>query len=101
MINWKEIAEQNGLSPNDFAVEILTKNKLNELKTATLHYKPQSIFKPDFFIETTSDWIVYPWEYFEFSRLIIQKELTINEQIEDIKQKLLKIGIPNLVIDNL
>jgi dUTPase len=24
MINWKEIAEQNGLSPNDFAVEIFS-----------------------------------------------------------------------------
>ena len=32
---------------------------------AVLHYKPEaSLFddRPDYFVETTSDWIVYPWE---------------------------------------
>ncbi len=33
--------------------------------TAVLHYKPEaSLFgdRPDYFVETTSAWIVYPWE---------------------------------------
>jgi hypoxanthine phosphoribosyltransferase len=33
--------------------------------TAVLHYKPEaSLFVdvPEFFVETTEDWIVYPWE---------------------------------------
>lgn len=29
---------------------------------ATLHYKPRSVIKPNFFVEETTDWIVYPWE---------------------------------------
>lgn len=30
--------------------------------TATLHYKPRSIIKPDFYIEETTKWCCYPWE---------------------------------------
>lgn len=29
---------------------------------ATLFYKPRSIVKPTFYVEETSDWIVFPWE---------------------------------------
>jgi hypothetical protein len=33
-----------------------------EVRVATLHCKPHSAFRPDFFIGETSAWIVYPWE---------------------------------------
>jgi hypoxanthine phosphoribosyltransferase len=39
-----------------------------EIKTATIHYKPGSMFKPDFFLFTTESWVVYPWERAEFAR---------------------------------
>lgn len=39
-----------------------------EVKIATLHYKPHSKLKPDYFVETTSEWIVYPWEIHETGR---------------------------------
>jgi hypoxanthine phosphoribosyltransferase len=29
---------------------------------ATLYYKEGSIVKPDYYVETTSRWIVFPWE---------------------------------------
>jgi len=29
---------------------------------ATLHYKPRSIVKPQFYVEETTDWLIYPWE---------------------------------------
>jgi len=29
---------------------------------ATLHYKPRSIVKPNFYVEETTDWLIYPWE---------------------------------------
>ena len=32
------------------------------LTTATLFVKDRSIIKPDFYVEETTDWIVYPWE---------------------------------------
>ncbi|MEW6328863.1 MAG: phosphoribosyltransferase [Candidatus Micrarchaeota archaeon] len=33
-----------------------------QIRVATLHYKPRSKFKPDYFVGTSSAWIVYPWE---------------------------------------
>lgn len=45
--------------------------KGNIVKTATLHYKPKSSYKPDYFVETSSKWIVYPWEIHETERELI------------------------------
>lgn len=39
-----------------------------EIKIATLHYKPNSIFKPDYFVATTTAWIAYPWEKHEIDK---------------------------------
>ncbi len=47
------------------AMELL---KGNKVKTATLHYKPHSSYKPDYFVETSNSWIVYPWEVHEAER---------------------------------
>ncbi|MEM3400157.1 MAG: phosphoribosyltransferase [Candidatus Micrarchaeia archaeon] len=32
------------------------------VKTATLSFKPKSKYRPDFFVQTTTKWVVYPWE---------------------------------------
>ncbi len=39
-----------------------------DVKAATLHFKPHSTFCPDFFIGRTGDWLVYPWERHESAR---------------------------------
>ncbi|RLG19701.1 phosphoribosyltransferase [Candidatus Micrarchaeota archaeon] len=44
-----------------------------EVRTATLHFKPGSIFKPDYYIGETSDWIVYPWEAKETERKLKER----------------------------
>ncbi|MHA2297505.1 MAG: phosphoribosyltransferase [Candidatus Hodarchaeales archaeon] len=44
------------------------------IKIATLFYKEKSIVKPDYFMETTESWIVFPHEYFEFLALKVQEE---------------------------
>ena len=49
-------------------VEHIKQCGAKEVRVATLHLKPRSIFTPDFYIEVTNDWIVYPWEYHEFLR---------------------------------
>jgi hypoxanthine phosphoribosyltransferase len=51
-----------------------------EVRIATLHYKPWSNFKPDFYAEAAEKWIIYPWEP--------------RESIEDIRAKLLAEGVP-------
>ena len=52
----------------ELAEQYLTPLNPAEIRTATIHYKPGSIFKPDFFIFTTKAWIIYPWEREEFIR---------------------------------
>jgi xanthine phosphoribosyltransferase len=32
------------------------------IKTATLFYKKSSTIKPDYFVQETDDWVVFPWE---------------------------------------
>jgi len=46
---------------------VAVRNYLKELEAetimiATLHYKPGSVYEPDFFVGETRAWIVYPWE---------------------------------------
>ncbi|MGV8085126.1 MAG: phosphoribosyltransferase [Candidatus Bilamarchaeum sp.] len=44
-----------------FAMDYLSK-KGASARSATLHYKPDSKFKPDYFAQTTKSWVCYPWE---------------------------------------
>jgi len=44
--------------------------KPNSLTVATLFYKPRSIFRPDYFAEKTSKWILFPYEPTEMILLI-------------------------------
>lgn len=44
---------------------LLVKKKLagaKELRFATLHMKPGSRFRPDFFARRTGKWVAYPWD---------------------------------------
>jgi hypoxanthine phosphoribosyltransferase len=82
----------------EFAVKYLRSKNLQTLKTAALHFKPHSIFKPDFFISETSKWIVYPWEYMEFTRLYIKQQLEKNKDKKAIIQELKNMKIPEIVV---
>ena len=48
------------------ALEYLKPLNPARVKTATIHFKPDSLLKPDFFHSTTESWIIYPWERNEF-----------------------------------
>ncbi len=50
------------------AKDYIAKKGAGEIKVATLHYKPHSKLKPDYYIGTTDAWIVYPWERHEVER---------------------------------
>ena len=50
----------------EYAIQYLRMKKPAEIKIATLYYKPWSSLKPDFYIEETSSWIVFPHERMEF-----------------------------------
>jgi len=59
-----------------------------ELKSAALYYKPRSIIRPDYFIASTSKWILFPWELKEFLT-----ELKVDRRKESIKKALSKAGV--------
>jgi len=47
----------------DYVITVL-KNDLptSTIKTATLFYKKRSVIQPDYYVEETRDWVVFPWE---------------------------------------
>ncbi len=55
------------------ALEHLLKMGAASVKTVTIYFKPHSILKPDYFAESTSDWIIFPWERLEATRLLIDE----------------------------
>ncbi len=56
------------------AKEYLKERDAKEVRIATLHYKPSSQVKPDYFIDTTTKWVVYPWERHETERELKEKK---------------------------
>jgi len=66
--------------------------------TATINYKPKSIFKPDYYMQETTDWIVYAWEWFEFTRLYYKKQYDAGKSVKEIIAKLKEFNIPEVVI---
>ena len=65
----------------------------NEVKTATLYQKPQSITTPDFYEKQTTNWVVFPWDTKETLRKIIHKpqgKRVLNQEVT----KLVKAGLP-------
>ena len=56
-----------------FTKDHLLKNKVKSITTASLFYKPHSVFKPDFYGFTTSVWIIFPYEKVETMKFLINK----------------------------
>jgi hypothetical protein len=54
-------------------VDLLRRYGAAEVRTATVHFKPWSKLRPDFFVVETDSWIIYPWELYESIRLILEK----------------------------
>jgi hypoxanthine phosphoribosyltransferase len=49
-----------------FARDFLEKLGIEEIGSATLYIKPWTSFVPDFFYQSVTDWVVFPWEFAEF-----------------------------------
>jgi hypoxanthine phosphoribosyltransferase len=60
------------------------------IKTATLFIKPQTKFNPDFYLESTSSWIIFPYEMKE-TISILKKKMD--------KPQLKTIGLDNFFIE--
>ncbi|MFX0151216.1 MAG: phosphoribosyltransferase [Candidatus Hodarchaeota archaeon] len=81
----------------DFALKYLEMKKPKEVRIGTLYYKPWSIIKPDYYVEETESWIIFPHERYEF--MAEQSKSSGSSSIE-LKDFLLKIGIPEYSINH-
>jgi hypoxanthine phosphoribosyltransferase len=83
------------------AVEHLDVCGARAIKTATLYYKPQSIFKPDFFMVQTEQWIIFPWERLENTRRLLDEAEKKGKSISSVKETLTSAGIGGAVVEKL
>ncbi|MHA1582996.1 MAG: phosphoribosyltransferase [Candidatus Baldrarchaeia archaeon] len=81
------------------AVKHIKERGAKEVKVATLHLKPWSSYKPDYFVVETDAWIIYPWEIRETISKLVSKLKSEGKSLEKIKKELLKTGIKNTLID--
>ncbi len=58
------------------ASEYVKSKGASECRIATLHFKPTSAFKPDYYLASTDAWIIYPWEIHEMERELKKKKKT-------------------------
>jgi len=75
------------------ALEHVREKGAGEVRTVTLYHKPHSKFKPDFFAETTSNWIIFPWERVEATKLLIQEAKAQGRSPETVRETLRKCSI--------
>ena len=83
------------------AVEHLDVCGAKAIKTATLYYKPQSIFKPDFFIVETEQWIIFPWERLENTRRLLDEAEKKGKPLNSVREILTGAGIEGSVVEKL
>jgi hypoxanthine phosphoribosyltransferase len=83
------------------AFDHLLKMGAASVKTVTIYYKPHSIFKPDYFAESTSDWIIFPWERLEATRLLIDEAKKAGRDVESVRETLRKCNLNQATIDSL
>ena len=78
----------------DLTVNLVKEKGVKNLKIATLHCNPSSKLKPDYYVEETDKWIIYPWDAGEHIRLIMKKGMSWEEK----KKELIRTGIPTEII---
>lgn len=69
------------------------------MKVATIHYKPWSKFRPDFYFLETDDWIMYPWEIRETMDYLIKIWREETTDLDQLKERLASTGISRGIID--
>lgn len=63
-----------------------------EVRIATLHYKPWSVVKPDFYAEETDAWVVYVWERRETIRQFLERLRDEGMSEREAREQLIKMG---------
>jgi len=70
-----------------------------EVRLCTLHYKPWSVLKPEYFVEETEAWIIYPWEVKETLTNLFEKLKEKGLKSSEARNEIEREGIPKQVIE--
>ena len=82
----------------EFAKTYLAMKKPQEVKVGTLYYKPFSKVVPDYYVDETTSWIVFPHERYEFMNEHFMKGEMSNSQLKDFF--LTQVGIDPSSVEN-
>ncbi len=74
------------------AREHLLESGASEVRTATLHIKPWSLFVPDYYAGSVDAWVVYPWELRECLLEVAEKIRASGVEEGDVADKLVEAG---------
>ncbi len=83
------------------ALDHVLERGAGEVKTATVFYKPHSKIKPDFFADSTSNWIIFPWERLEVTKLLIAEAKAEGRGLDSVREILKKCGIEGKIAQSL
>ena len=77
---------------------VINPREPSELATATLHVKPWTSYTPDYYVETTDAWIIYPWERVETVKILGQVFLREMESEDAVRElsRLTRIGVDDV-----
>jgi len=74
------------------------KRGASEVRVATLHVKPWSSFRPDYYAEEVDAWVVYPWEPRETLTWMVERLKGEGLGLAEVRRRLIENGFdPELV----
>jgi len=72
-----------------------------EVMVCTLHYKPWAIYRPDYYVEETEAWVIYPWEVRETMEYLSRKLRGEGLSLGEIHEEMRRRGIPDEMLEML
>jgi len=77
----------------------VTERGAEEVKVATIYYKPWSVIVPDYYEKKTEKWVVFPWERKETVRNLVKNCKKEGIPIEKVKEKLVEKGMDQDLVE--
>jgi len=73
------------------AVKYLKRFRPKDITTVSMFYKPRSEYRPDFFAQTTTKWVLFPYEPIEMILAITRSMEKEGKTKADIQKKLISL----------
>lgn len=74
------------------AMDHVSERGVLDIRSATLHVKPWTTFRPDYFAAEVDTWIVYPWERYEMIKAMAERMKAEDLTPKEVLRRLVDIG---------